>query len=65
MAIRVRPFKGDRHRITLSDDAAVRHWVKALGKPQAEIEAAIAKVGDNPDTVAKELGVARAVRVAK
>jgi hypothetical protein len=33
----------------------VRHWTKTLGSSKEEIEAAIAKVGNNPDTVAKEL----------
>lgn len=53
----VSPIKPDRSRIDLSDDAIARQWVKKLGKPREEIEAAIEKVGDNCETVRKELGV--------
>jgi hypothetical protein len=49
--------KPDRSRIDLSDDGIARQWVKKLGKPREEIEAAIEKVGDNCETVRKELGV--------
>ena len=49
--------KPDRSRIDLSDDAIARQWVKQLGHPREEIEAAIEKVGDNCETVKKELGV--------
>ena len=49
--------KPDRSRIDLTDDALARQWVKKLGHPRADIEAAIAKVGDNCETVKKELGV--------
>jgi hypothetical protein len=49
--------KPDRSRIDLTDDALARQWVKKLGHPRADIEAAIVKVGDNCETVRKELGV--------
>lgn len=49
--------KPDRSRIDLSDDAIARQWVKKLGRSREEIEAAIEKVGDNCETVKKELGV--------
>lgn len=49
--------KPDRSRIDLSDDGIARQWVKKLGKPREVIEAAIEKVGDNCETVRKELGV--------
>lgn len=49
--------KPDRSRIDLSDDAIARQWVKQLGHPREVIEAAIEKVGDNCETVKKELGV--------
>jgi hypothetical protein len=49
--------KPDRSRIDLSDDAIARQWVKQLGHPREAIEAAIEKVGDNCETVKKELGV--------
>ena len=32
-------------------------WVKKLGKSKEEIETAIAKVGDNAETVMKELSI--------
>jgi hypothetical protein len=49
--------KPDRNRIDLSDDAIARQWVKKLGRSRDEIAAAIEKVGDNCETVRKELGV--------
>ena len=49
--------KPDRSRIDLSDDAIARQWVKKLGRSRDEIAAAIEKVGDNCETVRKELGV--------
>jgi hypothetical protein len=53
----VRKSRPDRSRIDLTDDALARQWVKKLGHPREDIEAAIAKVGDNCETVKKELGV--------
>jgi hypothetical protein len=49
--------KPDRSRIDLSDDAIARQWVKKLGRSRDDIAAAIEKVGDNCETVRKELGV--------
>ena len=49
--------KTDRNRIDLSDDGLARQWAKKLGRSRDEIAAAIAKVGDNCETVRKELGV--------
>lgn len=49
--------KPDRHRIDLSDDSLARHWTKRLGHSREDIAAAVAKVGDNCETVRKELGV--------
>lgn len=49
--------KPDRSRIDLSEPAIARQWVKKLGHPREDIEAAIEKVGDNCETVKKELGV--------
>jgi hypothetical protein len=51
----VHPPKPDRSRIDLSNDALVRHWAKKFGKSKDEIVAAVAKVGENAATVAKEL----------
>jgi hypothetical protein len=47
----------ERNRVDLSSKDLARHWCKRLKKSRAEIEAAIAKVGDNAETVMKELGV--------
>ena len=51
----VHPPKPERSRIDLSDNRIARQWVKKLGKTREEIATAIAKVGDNAETVMKEL----------
>ena len=48
-----------RNRVDISSKELARHWCKRLKKSKAEIEAAIAKVGDNAQTVMKELGAKR------
>ena len=55
MIMVVHPPKPDRSRIDLSNDALMRHWVKKFGKSKDEIVVAVAKVGENATTVAKEL----------
>jgi Protein of unknown function (DUF3606) len=55
MTQQIRPPKPDRSRIDLSDNEIAKHWVKKLGKSKEEIAAAISKVGDNAETVMKEL----------
>ena len=45
-----------RNRIDLSTKELARHWCKRLGVSQAELESAMAEVGDNAETVMKELG---------
>jgi hypothetical protein len=45
----------ERNRVDISSKDLARHWCKRLKKSKAEIEAAIAKVGDNAETVMKEL----------
>ena len=52
--------KGARNRVDVSTKELARHWCKHLKKSKADIEAAIAKVGDNAETVMKELGAKRA-----
>jgi Protein of unknown function (DUF3606) len=47
--------KPARNRIDISSEDMARHWCKRLRKSRLEIEAAIAKVGDNAQTVIKEL----------
>ena len=46
----------DRNKINLSDDVVARHWAKKLGKSKEEIAVAIEKVGNNCESVRKELG---------
>jgi uncharacterized protein DUF3606 len=48
----------ERNRVDLSSKDLARHWCKRLKRSRDEIEAAIAKVGDNAETVMKELGSA-------
>ena len=59
MTIEVSPLKPDRFHIDLSDEAVLRHWVKKTGKSKEEIEAAIKKVGNNAESVERELEGAR------
>ena len=47
----------DRHRVDLSTPDLARHWCKHFGRSKESVEAAIAEVGDNAETVMKELGV--------
>jgi hypothetical protein len=55
MAQKIRPPKPDRSRIDLSNSRIAKQWVKKLGKSKEDIATAIAKVGDNAETVMKEL----------
>jgi hypothetical protein len=55
MKISPRPHL-NANKIDLAHQAVARHWSKKLGKSKDEIAAAIAKVGDNCETVCKELG---------
>ena len=50
------PEKPVRNRIDLSTKGLARQWCKRLGVSQEELELAIARVGDNAETVMKELG---------
>jgi hypothetical protein len=54
--MKIRPIKPSRTTIDLSDETVARAWTKKLGKSKEEIAAAIAKVGDNAETVKRELG---------
>jgi UDP-galactopyranose mutase len=49
------PEKPVRNRIDLSIKELARHWCKHFGVSQDELETAMAKVGDNAETVMKEL----------
>jgi Protein of unknown function (DUF3606) len=44
-----------RNRVDISSKELARYWCKRFKKSKPEIEAAIAKVGDNAETVMKEL----------
>jgi hypothetical protein len=57
MTRQIRPPKPERSRIDLSNSGIAKLWVKKLGKSKEEIETAIAKVGDNAETVMKELSI--------
>ena len=50
------PEKPVRNRIDLSTRELARHWCKHFGVSQEDLESAMAKVGDNVETVSKELG---------
>ena len=45
----------ERNRIDLSTKESARHWCKHFGVSRDELESAVAKVGDNVETVMKEL----------
>ena len=49
--------KPDRHRVDLSTPDLARRWCKHFGKSKESIEAAVANVVDNIETVRKELGL--------
>ena len=55
MAIEVTPLHPDRAHVDLSDETVLRHWMKKTGKTREEIAAAIKKVGNNAETLAREL----------
>ena len=44
-----------RNCVDPSDKVSVRQWRKRLGKSAKEVEAAVAKVGGNAESVIKEL----------
>jgi Protein of unknown function (DUF3606) len=47
--------KPSRNCVDISNKVSVRQWRKRLGKSAEEVEAAVAKVGNNAETVIKEL----------
>jgi hypothetical protein len=48
-------IKAVRNRVDISSKEPARHWCKYFGTSKDKIEAAVAKVGDNPETVQKEI----------
>jgi hypothetical protein len=49
---------GGRNRVDISSKEMARQWRKHFGTTREKIEAAVAKVGDNPETVQKQLRLA-------
>ena len=49
-----------RNCVDASDKVSVRQWRKRLGKSAHELQAAVAKVGNNAESVTKELETKRA-----
>lgn len=60
MGIKINPLRHDRGKVELEDEAVARHWTDTFGATRDEILAAVEKVGNNPETVRKELA-----RIAK
>jgi len=52
--------KRAQNRVDISSKEMARYWSKHFKKTKLEIEAAVAKVGNNAETVAKELATKRA-----
>jgi hypothetical protein len=48
-----------RNCIDISSKVSVRQWRKRLGKSAKEVDAAVAKVGNNAESVIKELEMKR------
>ncbi len=59
MARKQSVVKPNRGRIDVSDKQMVKRWAKRLGKTQKELLAAVDKVGNNAETVVKELRTER------
>jgi Protein of unknown function (DUF3606) len=45
--------------VDISNKVSVRQWRKRLGKSAKDVEAAVAKVGNNAESVIKELETKR------
>jgi hypothetical protein len=61
--LKSRTTKSPLQRVDVSSKVVARHWSKRFKKSQGEVKDAVAKVGDNPETVMKELGLAKDVQV--
>jgi hypothetical protein len=59
MKVLVARPKPNRCRIDLSNQSLARQWSKRFEKSKEQIAAAVAKVGNNVETVMKELRVER------
>lgn len=51
--------KPSRNCVDISNKVSVRQWRKRLGKSAKDVEAAVAKVGNNAESVIKELETKR------
>jgi Protein of unknown function (DUF3606) len=47
--------KPSRNCVDISNKVSMRQWRKRLGKTAKEVEAAVAKVGNNAESVIKQL----------
>ena len=56
MSTEVTRDKPDRLHIDLEDKTILRHWTEKTGKSKQEIAAVIEKVGNNIESVERELG---------
>jgi hypothetical protein len=55
MALTIQPHHPIRNTVDIESGAARRHWVKLYGVTEQQLAAAIEKVGNNPETLRKEL----------
>jgi len=55
MALTIQPYHPMRNTVDLESDAVRRHWVKLYGVTEQQLAAAIEKVGNNPESLRKEL----------
>jgi len=53
--VQIQKVQTDRSKIDLEDESMVRHWTKLFQTSKEEIAAAVEKVGNNAETVRKEL----------
>jgi len=50
-----KPPKPVRARVDLSIKGVAKHWAKTAKRPKEDVAAVVSKVGNDPDTVMKEL----------
>lgn len=57
--MKISPPKPDRHNVDFCDEAAIKHWVKHLGKTQEEIATAVERGGPRVRQLRKSSGLSR------
>ena len=55
--VNLKPVPQDEQRVNIFDDAEVRYWTKKFGCTEAQLKAAVMKVGIMAKVVEKELGI--------